>query len=786
MGIELAKAFITVATDATALGPGLKSVENAVEPRIERLSRRVNTFSDLLAGAFGGDGITTAIATFTGNMSNVQRLLGRVVGMIKESVMLAGKAEETQIAFETMLGSAAETTQTMERLTEFAAKTPFEMPGILEAARGLIQFGERGQTMMDTMKLLGNASAATSVDFGFLALVFNQVRGVGKLLTQDFRQLSTRGVISLQDIAKHFKVSRQEAQAMLSAGKITFDDFRAVLAGMSEEGGRFHNMMEKQSTSLLGLWSTLTDQINILKKEIGVPIANLLKPVLFISIKLMETVSELVMLLTKNPIWDLLSGGLMVLMKTLGLVVGALNSVLGGIRDLAKEAWGFIGEGFEITARALLPGGIGKEIADGLFGESEERLKELRIQADEAAKQMAEKRYEEEFEKKHKGSTLDEPMLEGLKALHKFRGDVADMDKGQRNRAIFGYKEEITNNSKALQKMREEGHATAATMHQFFGEGQSGWMGAFKTAKKYEEAVSKIAEHYEVNTEVAEQMVQTGKVTAKEFDEIFGTQAVKEDAGLLGTLKEIEMQLGVTAGKPMDDLVAAFHEVEKAMSEFSGAGEGLRDHLRSQMEEVTGFKSSMEGLEKQLKSLQGWTDRDFVIEGIREAAGDTDMGKEEAERQIKEYTALFDKVKGLEEKRSLESMGKQVAKGLMTPFDKFQEETKKLDKLRDAGAITASVYDRALDQAAGTLAQHQASMQEAQKGLQDAVMEATAGRMAVADMHNKIQDALIREDTTDLQLEEMKKQIKLDLVAQKQRHVMIKAIKDIDTTATLV
>lgn len=237
---------------------------------------------DRFAGSLRSTGMAM---TVTGGI-----LTAALTGMGLKALRSAGQFEQTTIAFETMMGSVSQTTKLMADLTEFAALTPFEMPEILQATRGLVQFGERGQQLMDTLNMLGNASAGTSTQFGLLALIFNQVRGVGKLLTQDFRQMSTRGVISLQDIANHFSkvtkqvVSLEQAQKMLSSGQVSFEDLRAILKGLSSEGGRFFNLMQRQSESLLGLWSTLTDEIGIMYREFGtvlVPIAKeLLKSVM--------------------------------------------------------------------------------------------------------------------------------------------------------------------------------------------------------------------------------------------------------------------------------------------------------------------------------------------------------------------------------------------------------------------------------------------------------------------------------------------------------------------------
>jgi tape measure domain-containing protein len=223
VGIELARAYVRVGVDSTGVDQG---------------------FSDIVKQM---DGVATT-ATIMGGI-----ITGALGMATRSAVMAAGKFEQTMIAFSTMMGSASKASELLADLTQFAAETPFEMPEIENVARGLVMFGEDGKTLMETLKMLGNAASGTSSSFGMLGLVYNQIRGVGKLLTQDFRQLSTRGVISLRDIAKHYKVTDAAAQEMLSRGKISFEDFRKILMGLTGESGRFANMMEKQSKSMLGL-----------------------------------------------------------------------------------------------------------------------------------------------------------------------------------------------------------------------------------------------------------------------------------------------------------------------------------------------------------------------------------------------------------------------------------------------------------------------------------------------------------------------------------------------------
>jgi len=242
------------------------------------LERRTKQWEETCEDAANtGEKLTASLGSMAGQIALAGGMItGLFGGIVTKGLMAAGQFEQTTIAFETMLGSADETTALLSSLTDFAAKTPFEMPEILQATRGLVQFGERGDDVLTTLNMLGNAASGTSTNFGMVALVFNQIRGVGRLLTQDFRQLSTRGILSLQDLAKHFDTTTKGAQEMLSGGKVSFEDTRAIFQGLSEEGGRFFNLMERQSQSFLGLTSTFKDAVNILFRKIGtelIPIA---------------------------------------------------------------------------------------------------------------------------------------------------------------------------------------------------------------------------------------------------------------------------------------------------------------------------------------------------------------------------------------------------------------------------------------------------------------------------------------------------------------------------------
>lgn len=290
-------------------------------------------------------------------------------GVAYKSIMSAGKFEQTTVAFETMLGSASEAKDMLSNLTKFAAETPFEMPEIEVAAKGLVQFGERGEELMNTLKIVGNAASGTSTDFGMVALVFNQIRGVGHLMTQDFRQLSTRGIMSLQDIAKHFKLMGTEAekaakaQHLISEGKVSFMDVRQIFEEMSAAGGRFANMMEKQSQTFLGLLSTLKDNINLAFRSMGEAMLPYVNPLLKFLNDFTKAVTDL-----PGPV-KVLAGNVTGFAATLGVLATALGGVALAIVAVksalvtvgAVSAWQWLGYAAKASGGLLGilgPGGI--------------------------------------------------------------------------------------------------------------------------------------------------------------------------------------------------------------------------------------------------------------------------------------------------------------------------------------------------------------------------------------------------------------------------------------------
>lgn len=192
-----------------------------------------------------------------------------VQGFVRELINVRGEFQKTEIAFTTMLGNADQAKSLMNDMVTLAAKTPFSLQDVSSGAKQLLAFQVPANEVVDTLTRLGNIAAGLSVPLSRINLVYGQVKAKGKLMGDDLRQFTEAGIPMVAELAKKFGTTTAEISKMVSAGKIGFNDVKDVLFSMTNEGGMFFNLMEKQSKSLSGQIANLGDSWDQMLNKIG-------------------------------------------------------------------------------------------------------------------------------------------------------------------------------------------------------------------------------------------------------------------------------------------------------------------------------------------------------------------------------------------------------------------------------------------------------------------------------------------------------------------------------------
>lgn len=179
--------------------------------------------------------------------------------LVSSIVSVRGQFQQLEIAFGTMLHSEEKATAFMQQMVNTAAKTPYDLMGVAEGAKQLLAYGVSAEKVNDTLVRLGNIASGLSIPLNDIIYLYGTTMVQGRLYAQDVRQFTGRGIPLVQELAEKYHTTAKGIDEMVSAGKIGFPDVEEVLNKMTNAGGQFYQLMEKQSSSLTGQISNLQD-----------------------------------------------------------------------------------------------------------------------------------------------------------------------------------------------------------------------------------------------------------------------------------------------------------------------------------------------------------------------------------------------------------------------------------------------------------------------------------------------------------------------------------------------
>lgn len=179
--------------------------------------------------------------------------------LVSSIVSVRGQFQQLEIAFGTMLGSEEKATALMQQMVNTAAKTPFDLMGVAEGAKQLLAYGVSAEKVNDTLVRLGNIASGLSIPLNDIVYLYGTTMVQGRLYAQDVRQFTGRGIPLVKELAEKYHTTAEGINEMVSAGKIGFPDVEEVLNKMTNAGGQFYQLMEKQSSSLTGQIANLED-----------------------------------------------------------------------------------------------------------------------------------------------------------------------------------------------------------------------------------------------------------------------------------------------------------------------------------------------------------------------------------------------------------------------------------------------------------------------------------------------------------------------------------------------
>lgn len=223
--------------------------------------------------------VTSSVVTDADRMDIAMRRLATTLGQIGVGVSLAGlvkqiaqtrgEFQQLEVAFATLLQSKEKADALMSQMVELAAKTPFDLQGVATGARQLLAYGFAAADVTNTLTRLGNVAAGLGLNLQDLTWLYGTTAVQGRLYTRDVMQFQSRGIDLAGELATQLGKTRAEISQMVTEGKIGFPEVQKAIESMTNEGGKFHNLMQEQSKTITGLIPNLGDALDMMFNDLG-------------------------------------------------------------------------------------------------------------------------------------------------------------------------------------------------------------------------------------------------------------------------------------------------------------------------------------------------------------------------------------------------------------------------------------------------------------------------------------------------------------------------------------
>lgn len=264
----------------------LRAEINVNEPNgLSRINSLNKAEADLLRIQQQRLGINKQInETYQSQSMLVDNLVGKAIAYFSiqkleqfatKLIEIRGEFEKQQVALQVILQSKDQADRLFSQVVDLGLKSPFSIMQLNSYVKGLAAYRIETDQLFDTTKRLADISSGLGVEMGRLILAYGQVRAASVLRGQEVRQFTEAGIPLIEALADQFTklegrvVSTNEVFDKISNRLVPFEMVRDVLFEMTDAGGVFFNMQEKQAETLGAKWKNLQDAIDVMYNSIG-------------------------------------------------------------------------------------------------------------------------------------------------------------------------------------------------------------------------------------------------------------------------------------------------------------------------------------------------------------------------------------------------------------------------------------------------------------------------------------------------------------------------------------
>jgi len=287
MSNGLAKVAKTAKDKSAEINSAFKSVEGGIDRATEKNKKFARSFEEVAQKTLSLKNIV--------KQAGIGLSLAGLIAFTKNSLAESALAENQKIAFKVLTGDKFQGDALYGNIRHMADTTPFESRELMTAGKMLLGFGEQKGKIMPDLKALGDIASAqedSTQSLLGLAHAYGEVIASGRLLGRNTLEMINWGFNPLKEISIMTGKSMEELKKTEERGAISAEMVRKAFEHATAAGGKYHDMMKEQASTLSGQWSTFMDLVHAKMRSFGDSLAPVAKSLMAFASKVLEIGSK--------------------------------------------------------------------------------------------------------------------------------------------------------------------------------------------------------------------------------------------------------------------------------------------------------------------------------------------------------------------------------------------------------------------------------------------------------------------------------------------------------------
>ena len=252
---RLVDKFKALTTESEKYGQSLSATAAKAKPAVESTTAAMKSQSTVLS-----------------QLTSMASMYISVFGLFRFAKQLrdvTGELEYQRVALGRLIQDEQYGAALFERIKDAAQQSPFRITQLVTYTKQLAAYRIEQENLFDTTMRLADISAGLGVEMNRLILAYGQVRAASVLRGQELRQFTEAGIPLVDLLADKMgelnKTTYTTADVfkLISERAVPFSAIAEIFEDLTDKGGMFYKMQEKQAETIKGKWEKLKDAFDV-------------------------------------------------------------------------------------------------------------------------------------------------------------------------------------------------------------------------------------------------------------------------------------------------------------------------------------------------------------------------------------------------------------------------------------------------------------------------------------------------------------------------------------------